>query len=528
MSKLNSKLNILFPYYCISGILLALATPASGLWPLIFIAFTPLITGLETDFKNKHLDWKQAFLKGLITGLFYSVSLFYWITNINKWVVIPVTLIFSCMHAFLALGIYLGLRIKLKKLTLYLWIACLWVSIEFIASDPFFSIPSCAIGYNLWQQPLLLQTADFAGVFGISFWVISINVSLASWLIDGYRNSLLWISATLFMTLFILGYGYLNYSNNTRKNPPLPPLNVNAVYTAITTEYKSDPNHKKEIFHKLMTMTSETPTEPGKSPNLFIWPETSVPAPLRSIREKDFIIDLLNLAHNKHSSIVLGAHSFAWNQEDKLKKFNAAFLVPDRGYISQEYRKVILAPGVETPPLPKILPKKWVEEFNKKSFTPGKELGLMKLNQDIQFGIFICWEAFFPDFVRHLADNGAGFLVNITNDEPAFKDMSSAYSIPYTQTVLRAIENRRYLIRCANWGQSMFISPQGKILNTSAPRSEGVISNIITPNYNKTFFTKHGFILAKIMLFLTLIGLGLIILRNVALRKVNKSHGNTN
>ena len=115
----------------------------------------------------------------------------------------------------------------------------------------------------------------------------------------------------------------------------------------------------------------------------------------------------------------------------------------------------------------------------------------------LQLGVFICWEAFFPQHVRALSRAGADLLVNMSNDEAAFGPLRRAYSIPLPHLVLRAIENRRFVVRSANVGASLFIAPTGEIVATSLPAATGIVQALVTPLQEQTYFTEYGFQIAR-------------------------------
>jgi apolipoprotein N-acyltransferase len=63
---------------------------------------------------------------------------------------------------------------------------------------------------------------------------------------------------------------------------------------------------------------------------------------------------------------------------------------------------------------------------------------------------------------KYVINDGASCLVILTNDA-CFKQSKIPY-LHAAAAVFRAIENRRFLIRAAQSGVSMIISPTGKIL----------------------------------------------------------------
>jgi apolipoprotein N-acyltransferase len=78
-----------------------------------------------------------------------------------------------------------------------------------------------------------------------------------------------------------------------------------------------------------------------------------------------------------------------------------------------------------------------------------------------RFGVLVCYESIFPLESRQYRNDGADFLINITND--AWFGHSVAPYEHYSHLVLRAIENRTAIVRAANTGISGWIDPLGRI-----------------------------------------------------------------
>ena len=409
---------------------------------------------------------------------------------------------YALIYGLFAPGITLALKIGLGRTALSLWTVFLWVSLEVVLSDIFLPIPSIAVGYLVWPLNSMIQVADFTGVFGVSFWVIIVNVLIFSLLKDGLKKSAPFLGLTILVTSFIAGYGFVKLPVKSDSSRAF--FSINTVYTAILSKDKKDKDSRKKIFEILKQKTIQSINVSGHHPDLVIWPETSVPVFLRSVREKEFIKGLLDLTQTNNVPVLIGALSFQRSENRSIKKYNSAFLVPEEGFISQEYRKNILVPFDETNPLEKILPET-LQGFGESEFDAGKEPGLINLFNKIRFGVVICYEVIFPNFVRKCANKESGFIVNISNDRYAFADIEAAYKLPLPHLVFRAVENHKFLVRSANWGYSMVISPQGQIMASSSIGSTGYLSAIIIPNHGETFFSRHGFLFAKVFLFITLI-----------------------
>ncbi|MCK4364017.1 MAG: apolipoprotein N-acyltransferase, partial [Candidatus Aminicenantes bacterium] len=111
------------------------------------------------------------------------------------------------------------------------------------------------------------------------------------------------------------------------------------------------------------------------------------------------------------------------------------------------------------------------------------------------------YEIIFPNLVRKFVKKGASFLVTITND--GWYGKSAAPYQHFSMAVLRAVENRRYLLRAATTGISGIIDPFGRILSKSELMTQTYLTGNITPSQKLTFYTKFGDLLPRASLTLT-------------------------
>ncbi len=110
----------------------------------------------------------------------------------------------------------------------------------------------------------------------------------------------------------------------------------------------------------------------------------------------------------------------------------------------------------------------------------------------------ICFEIIFPELSRSLVKNGAGVLVNLTND--AWFGKSSAAYQHFSMAVFRAVENRRSLVRCANTGISGFVDPAGRIMARTALFEDAVVVKAVPILTGKTVYTRIGDVLPIVCL----------------------------
>jgi apolipoprotein N-acyltransferase len=147
--------------------------------------------------------------------------------------------------------------------------------------------------------------------------------------------------------------------------------------------------------------------------------------------------------------------------------------------------------------------------------TPGTQYSLHQF-ENAKFGSPICYEIVFPNLVRKFVKKGANFLVTITND--GWYERSAAPYQHFSIAVLRAVENRRYLLRAATTGISGIIDPYGRIISKSELMTQTYLTGNIMPSQKLTFYTKFGDVLPRASLTLAAIFL-ILALVNIDERK---------
>jgi apolipoprotein N-acyltransferase len=128
-------------------------------------------------------------------------------------------------------------------------------------------------------------------------------------------------------------------------------------------------------------------------------------------------------------------------------------------------------------------------------------------------GSIICIESIFPDFVRGFTEKGADFLVIITND--AWYDHTPGPEQHFCIAQMRAIENRRYIARCANTGMSGFIAPSGRQYSLLDQYRSYALADYVYLKEGKSIYVMFGDWLPV----LSTILIGLFIIRIIIFRK---------
>ena len=114
----------------------------------------------------------------------------------------------------------------------------------------------------------------------------------------------------------------------------------------------------------------------------------------------------------------------------------------------------------------------------------------------------VCYESVFSEFVAEQSRLGAELLCVITNDG-WWKD-TPGYKQHFSFARLRAIENRKWLVRSANTGKSGVISATGRIISETDWWVPDAISAKVQLLKGSTNYAKHGDFLGRSSSFLAI------------------------
>ena len=117
-------------------------------------------------------------------------------------------------------------------------------------------------------------------------------------------------------------------------------------------------------------------------------------------------------------------------------------------------------------------------------------------------GGVICIESIYPDFVSAFVDKGAEFIAVVTNDS-WYGNSSGPYQHKEI-SVLRAVENRKPLVRAANGGISCIIDHYGRTTEATKMFTRDVLVGELQLNNAATFFSKYPLLMPKISIIIVM------------------------
>jgi apolipoprotein N-acyltransferase len=173
---------------------------------------------------------------------------------------------------------------------------------------------------------------------------------------------------------------------------------------------------------------------------------------------------------------------------DDGQPLNSAGLWSPDGQMVSRYDKVNLVPFGEFVPWPLgYLARKISTEAG--DFKPGNRVVVSQENGH-RIGTFICYESVFPLFIRQFALQGAEALFNLSNDSWFGKSAARHQHLKIVR--MRAVENRRWILRATNDGITVSIDPAGRVMREA--ESFKAVSSRVTFDYLRgtTFYTRWG------------------------------------
>jgi apolipoprotein N-acyltransferase len=392
--------------------------------------------------------------------------------------------------------------------TAHLTAPFVWVSIEYIRSNmSFLALPWGLLAHTQYQHPSIMQISSITGAYGLSFLVFMVNSTLAAVTLmflarlrlrkeqpdyepPSRRGAFSMVLATLALIGLILFQGHLALSKPFAGEK----LKLSILQGNIEQDKKWNPKYKKYIMQTYADLSKEAADD---RPDLIIWPEAATPRYV--LKNPSLLKQIKSIIGDAKTSFLIGSAEYSKSitkkPSNRVKIGNTALFFSPTGKVLGTYLKIHLVPFGEYVPYADIIP--WPDfiavQGNTSWDLPGEEHTIFELN-GAKFGAVICWESIFPGLFRKFVKNGAGFMINITN-EGWFR-----HKIPHqyvAMNVFRAVENRVFLARAANTGVSCFIDPYGRITGRVEKEGKdtyvrGYLTQEITVSKERTFYTEYG------------------------------------
>jgi apolipoprotein N-acyltransferase len=446
---------------------------------------------------------RVAFFCGFVHGLIFVLTCVSWVAEVLSvhggmstaagWAVL--LLIATVWACSIGLFTWMVQRLSQQGIGLALFGApFLWISTEvFRAYLPEISFPWGLLGYPAAGNPALVQLTTITGIYGVSFLVAIFNLLLI-WILASpseKRKSRLAIVAAILVILLavqIVGPRFVPTaaaSHVARVVQPNFPENMQYV-----GDWYAD--HKPDMAE--LEQLSLQRSLGAQQPDLLVWPEA--PAPF-SFQDPHFGPYISRLATEFQHPVIVGIIDWKPILESGkgiprtgLVPYNSAAMLNPIGQKTFLYDKIHLVPFGEYEPFPLIhqVVASVSEEVG--GFRKGRERNVGRLSNGNTFSIFICYEAIYAGEIRQFANNGAQLLINISND--GWFGKSEAAEQHLRMARVRAVENRRWLIRDTNSGITASIDPYGNVKRVMQRDTRDAADLPYDFRTDKTIYTRFG------------------------------------
>ncbi|HEY1922331.1 MAG TPA: apolipoprotein N-acyltransferase, partial [Tepidisphaeraceae bacterium] len=475
---------------------------------------------------------KSAFFYSWIAGTLFFTANMWWMSYIS-WPGMLALMIFCGTYWGFAALVIRGAHLidRAPIIPGILAIAAVWVTFEFLRGIIFTGLPWLFLGHTQTPNLGMCQIADITGVYGVSFWLVTLNALAAiAWFRPDQKISLIKATGVAAgIVIAILAYGFYRMWQTPKSLSPGPVVAVvQANYPQSNSGEKGATIQQRLAFHTTQTIDA-LDKDPGKI-DLVVWSETMMYPLNREARElvpicHELYDRLSDLTARYHVALLTGGdYDGDWKPQTRdgesqlqpTDKRNSAFFFNRDGQmddsIGHRYDKIHLVPWGEYIP-----GKDWAHWLYQLSVTLGPKyysdyvmqpgssdaltvFHLQDDNHDWRFVTPICFEDIDARICSEMfrPKDGAGkradFLVNLTNDG-WFKANENAQHLQAAS--FRSIENRVWTARSVNTGISGFVDSNGQSGELVGPRQTGTAVQQIMIDGRLTFYTRFGDIFAE-------------------------------
>ena len=502
----------------LSAVLLVLSFPNFEIAVLAWVGLVPLMVVVA-----RRPSPLRALILGWTTGtLFFYVSC-YWLTySMIHYGGLPAVVAYLLLiPGAVVVGLFPGLFAMILALVIRRWgvkaillSPIIWATFEYARLGVTGQLWN-AIGYSQAYHTALIQTARFGGVYAVGLAIVMVNAAIAFVVLRRTGKSVIAAAVALLLAAGFVFSDRLVPSSLVRPIVnPASYLNIIALQPNVPMTIFKTADETQELLARHLSISKqkldETRGQPGT--RLVIWPESP-----------------MNFAYASDQQFQRIASSFAIDNQTSLLfnsqepapaggVYNSAMLINEKGRVISQYDKIRLLPFGEYVPLPRWLPGASLITAIVGDFTPGANYTLMPVSAYHRAGVFICIESAYPSIARTMTKGGANVLINISND--GYLGPTAVMRQHLANTVFRAVENNRKVLRVTNSGITALIEPDGTVRDATKDFETDVRVWAMPELFGATtFYTKYGDVLPIACLLITVIAtLSALLLRRKELK----------
>ena len=510
-----SKKNIfsIYIFLLLLGSLSSFSLPPYNFIFINFITYS-LFLYLIILFKEKKVKLFNFFFLGFAFGYGYFASSLYWVSHsltFDKQLTFLIPVVIFSLPVLLA--VFYGVAVIIihsfiKRDYVFLLIFSISLSVfEYLRGILFTGFSWNLISYA-WSFSLEnIQILKFIGTYTFNFFSILIfsiyfnslwPVQFKKILINSVFIFIVLISNYLFGRIIIKNTEF-NHYNDVKVKIVQPNIDIAKTWGI---------ENEKRNLNSLLALSKANKDEK----TLIVWPEGMI----QQTNPKDLYKykEYFNKNFSKNHFVVLGVTNPSISN-NKINFYNSLVVLNNNAEIVSVYNKIKLVPFGEFIPFENLLAKWGLKKitFGYSSFSSGIERKEIRIFNNLSFLPLLCYEIIYSGDLK-LNSNDYNFIINISEDG-WFGDSIGPYQ-HLTHAVFRAVEQGVPIVRSTNKGMSVFISPNGKIINSLELNKSGFIDLNLFFLKGKTLFS-----ILENYIFYFIILLSIIFV--IALRKLNKN-----
>lgn len=498
----------------LSGIILGISFPPFP-FPftlLIFVGLIPYFIVIKRRTTLASIS-SATFLFSLVFSLITIYWVGSWSSEADPYLMlagVALLLVYPCVMLIPSTLFYLTRKV-FPKFDAIWFFPLFWVTLEYLLTQTDLRFPWLLLGHGLAKFNLFIQGSDIVGTNGLSLIAAYINVLLFKSFFEKnseekFRLKPLLIAVFIFLCMIIYGiYKTSTFRISERK------VRIGIVQPNLNPWDKWSTGNLSDLLNMYLTLSQKCVDEGAE---VILWPETALPVYAFGGTYPMVENSIYNFLDTNNVSLLTGMPDIIYdlNQnnipEDSkysgpgnyyYRTYNAVLGLNPGSRNIQRYGKMKLVPLGERVPfvdqfafLGDLL--KWGVGIT--GWNIGKDTTVFKIKNEkidtIKVGGLVCYESVDPVFVTAFVQKGAELITVVTNDSWYGKS-----SGPYQHkdfAMLRAVENRRSVVRCANGGVSCIINAKGKILAETEMFEKTTLVGEVPLQDEKTFYSENPLI----------------------------------
>lgn len=498
----------------LSGIILGISFPPFPfpITLLIFVGLIPYFIVIKRRTTLASIS-RATFLFSLVFSLITIYWVGSWSSEADPYLMlagVALLLVYPCVMLIPSTLFYLTKKV-FPKFDAIWFFPLFWVTLEYLLTQTDLRFPWLLLGHGLAKFNLFIQGADIVGTNGLSLIAAYINVLLFKSFFEKnseekFRLKPLLIAVFIFLCMMIYGiYKTSTFRISERK------VRIGIVQPNLNPWDKWSTGNLSDLLNMYLTLSQKCVDEGAE---VILWPETALPVYAFGGTYPMVENSIYNFLDTNHVSLLTGMPDIIYdlNQnnipEDSkysgpgnyyYRTYNAVLGLNPGSRSIQRYGKMKLVPLGERVPfvdqfafLGDLL--KWGVGIT--GWNIGKDTTVFKIKNEkidtIKVGGLVCYESVDPVFVTAFVQKGAELITVVTNDSWYGKS-----SGPYQHkdfAMLRAVENRRSVVRCANGGVSCIINAKGNILAETKMFVKTTLVGEVPLQDEKTFYSENPLI----------------------------------